>query len=1146
MKLPCLCLLYLIFVGPLFAQRDLAKIPEPDPELERQSFQVAEGFEVNLFAADPLLAKPIQMNFDSAGRLWVACSEVYPQIVPGQKANDKIIILEDTQGKGKADKVTVFADGLLIPTGIEPGDGGAYIANSTELIHLKPAQGTGKALERRVVLSGFGTEDTHHILHTLRWGPDGMLYFNQSVYIHSHIETPHGVRRLGGGGIWRFRPETMELSVFVRGFINPWGHHFDRWGQSFATDGAFGEGVNYLIPDAYYIWAVGEPHILPGLNPGSPKHCGLEILSGRHLPPAWQGNLLTNDFRGHRVCRFVLKEDGAAYTSQERPELIKTNHAAFRPVDIKMGPDGAIYIADWYNPIIQHGEVDFRDPRRDHTHGRIWRVTAKGRPLVPRPGLQGAKTEELLNALKMPEDWTRHHAKHVLKERGPEILPELRDWLSRLNSTNPDWEHHLLEALWTYQSLNVVEPKLLQTLIHAKDPRVRAAAARVLCHWHTALPDALEWLTALVADPHPQVRLEAVRGLSRLPHRRAMELALQALDRPMDRFLEYGLWLTARELSPVWLPQLQNGQMDFNGNTGHLLFALEAADARTTVGILVNLLQAGKVPREKEESIWLLIARMGGPRELALIFAEALKKPADFTRQTDFLAALESAARQRAVRPEGDLSSLGKLLADADNSRRAFAARLAGLWKMESLRPELTRLATATDTSDGLRPSAMEGLALLGGSASSSALAKLSGSSQPLQVRVMAVVALAGVDLPSAAQQAVAVLEANPAADPAAEIFTAFVQRRKGPALLAKAVANRRLPQDIAKIGVRTVRLSGKDFPDLVTALTKAGGITPGPHRLSPEEMRQMVANVLEKGDPARGETVFRRKDQACLNCHCVGGAGGQVGPDLAGIGASAPIDYLIESILEPNKAIKEGYHALVVGTKDGRLFTGIKVRETSDHLTLRDAQDKEIVIPLASIDEKSIGGSLMPEGLADPLTRQEFLDLIRFLSDLGKIGPYSLPKAPMVRRWLVLERDPAALDHLRRSGLAAAASNHSSFNWVPAYSRVSGTLPLDAVPSFEWKLPATNDAREVGFLRCQLDVSTAGKVKLAVNSAAGLSAWLNGLPFTTGEEMILDLTPGLHTVTFSVTLHDRNSGLRCTLEDVSGSSARVRLVGGK
>ncbi len=254
--------------GRVAAQRAPFKIPDPDPEIERKSFIVADGFEVNLFAADPLIAKPLQMNFDPAGRLWIASSEVYPQIKPGQVANDKVLIVEDRDGDGRADKTTVFAGGLLIPTGIEPGDGGAYVANSTELLHLKDTDGDGKADQTRVVLSGFGTEDTHHILHTLRWGFDGMLYFNQSVYIHSHIETPHGVRRLAGGGIWQFRPDSMQLEVFIRGLVNPWGHHFDRWGQSFATDGAGGEGINYAIPGASYYLGRRRGPRLEGPQPG--------------------------------------------------------------------------------------------------------------------------------------------------------------------------------------------------------------------------------------------------------------------------------------------------------------------------------------------------------------------------------------------------------------------------------------------------------------------------------------------------------------------------------------------------------------------------------------------------------------------------------------------------------------------------------------------------------------------------------------------------------------------------------------------------------------------------------------------------------------------------------------------------------------
>ncbi len=1130
---------------PTSAQRD-ATVPDPDPEVERKSFQVADGFEVNLYAADPRLAKPIQMNFDPRGRLWVATSETYPQIKPGQKANDKVVVLEDTRGVGKADKVSVFADGLLIPTGIEPGDGGAYVADSTELLHLADTDGDGKADKRRVVLSGFGTEDTHHILHTLRWGPEGLLYFNQSIYIHSHIETPHGVRRLNAGGVWQFRPETMRLDVFLRGFCNPWGHHFDRWGQSFVTDGAYGEGINYGLPGAYYVFAQPSPRLLPGLNPGSPKHCGLEIVSGRHLPDDWQGNMITNDFRGHRVCRFAVSEDGAGYASREKPELIKTNHPAFRPIDVKMGPDGAIYIADWYNPIIQHGEVDFRDPRRDVTHGRIWRVTAKNRPLVPRPKLAGAKTEDLLEALKAPEDWTRHQAKRVLKERGRAVLPALAHWVETLDAADAEHEHHLLEGLWTYQALDVVEAKLLARLLAAREPRARAAAVRVVSHWHDRLDHPMDLLAARVLDDHPRVRLEAVRALGQVPGTRSVEAAMHALDKPVDRFLDYALWLTARDLEPYWLPAVREGRLTFGGNVRQLVFALQALDSRDAVRPLVDLVKSGKVPAEGEQRVLAVLAGMGGPGELGLVLDRALDPKAAPERRAALLGSLAQAARERGVRPSGDLGRLSTLLDATDDAVRADAARVVGYYGVQAARPKLSELARAEKTSEPVRRAAFEGLVALGGQESRDAFEELAAPGRPFAVRQMAVVALASLDVDAAARRAADVLSSAPAGADSADLFAAFLERKNGTAALVKALAGAKLPADTAKVGVRAARTSAREAPALVEALTKAGGLGAGPKALSPAELQTLAGDVVKQGDPARGEKVFRRADQVCLKCHAIAGAGGQVGPDLASIGGSAPVDYLVESILFPNKAIKENYHSLIVETKDGRVQTGIKVRETKTELVLRNAEDKEVSIPVGKIDSRQTGGSLMPEGLSDPLTRGELLDLVRFLSELGKVGPYSVSRARLVRRWQALEPTKAAYDLLTRTSYASAAKDDAALTWQPAYSTVGGELPLEDVPELRIRNFVTKEFARTSFVRCHLDATTAGKARLLLNSAKGVNAWLDGVPIDAREEMVIDLGAGAHTLTLGVDRAARNQPLRMELDDVLGSAARARVVSGK
>ena len=367
------------------AQRGLKDIPSSDPAIEQASFKLADGFEVNLWAADPLLAKPIQIQFDAKGRLWVASSETYPQLNVNQDPSDKIIILEDTDNNGVADKSIVYYDKLIIPGGVLPDNfGGAYVAHAEKLVHLKDSDGDGIADKSEVLLSGFGTEDTHHTLHRLSWGPGGLLYMLQGYYIGTHVETLYGPRRLNGGGLWSYNTVTRRLEIYSRGLINPWGVAFDRWGQTFQTDGAGGEGINYSFPDSVFKASPHENRTLSGLNPRRPKLCGIAIISGDHFPDTWQGNILANDFRANNIDRYSITPEVSGYKSTLRDDLLKSSHVSFRPIDIVMGPDGALYIADWYSPIIQHGEVDFRDKRRDQVHGRIWRITAKGRSPLKR------------------------------------------------------------------------------------------------------------------------------------------------------------------------------------------------------------------------------------------------------------------------------------------------------------------------------------------------------------------------------------------------------------------------------------------------------------------------------------------------------------------------------------------------------------------------------------------------------------------------------------------------------------------------------------------------------------------------------------------------------------------------------------------
>jgi putative heme-binding domain-containing protein len=1131
-----------------FAQRDLKDIPIPDPEEERKTLIVADGFEVSLFAADPLLHKPIQMNFDARGRLWVAASEVYPQIAPGQKANDKIVILEDTDRDGVADKTTVFADGLLIPTAVEPGDGGAYVANSTELLHLKDTDGDGKADSSRIVLSGFGTEDTHHILHTFRWGMDGMLYMNQSIYIHSHIETPYGVRRLNAGGIWQFRPETMELNVFARGWVNAWGHAFDRWGQSFVTDGAGGEGINYVVPGASYAAASGSPRLLHGLNPGSPKYCGLEIIENRHFPDDWQGNLITHDFRGHRVCRFVVSEDGAGFAARQQPDLISSNHVAFRPIDVKQGPDGALYIADWYNPIIQHGEVDFRDPRRDHTHGRIWRVTAKNRKLVERPLLAGATTEHLLEQLKSPESSTRHQAKRVLKEMGV-TSDTVRNWVHNLDPKDPQFEHHRLEGLWLFQAVDHPDSlSILTDVLKSKSPEARAAAVRIIPHWKRKVwnDEFLVYLEVAVADEHPRVRLEAVRALAEFPEIKAANLALRAADHPLDQFSDYALWQSSRELAPVWLPEVVAGTFDFEGKVHRLLFAVRAAEAAPAIPLLVQKLKDGKVPAELHESLLETVASLGDADQLRLVFDLAQSAGTSPEHAATLLKTLASAKRKRNVQPSGDLSSLSDALQSTDESLRLAAIDCVGVWKLEALRGFLTAAARNDKLDAPLRTAALRGIGQLGGAASKQLLAEVTTADESESIRAAALAELVPIDTANAAKLAIAWFQKSKDAGAQAHVVTAFLQHKGGPDVLAATLDKQTLPEDAAKIAIRTVTGSGRQEANLTEALGKAGNIVSQPKALSPEEMAALVATIKQSGNPTRGEEIFRHGELNCLKCHAIGGAGGKVGPDLVSIGSSAQIDYLVESILLPNKAVKEGYHSVVVQTDDGKVITGIKVRQTDNDLLVRDVEDREFTIPLKSIEEQAPGTSLMPVGLVDKLTRAELIDLVRFLSELGKPGPYAATTARVARRWETLQPTDHSYTRMYRTSDTQVISDDAGLVWVPVYSSVSGSVPVRDVLDFTMKERLGEAARKVGFLRCRINVTTAGPVGLAVGDTTGLQLWLDGKPIDARDKQELPLSAGEHRVTVSVNLLTRKSPVRLELYDVAGSNVQVQFVSGK
>jgi putative heme-binding domain-containing protein len=1094
--------------------------PEPLPH---PNFTLDQNLEVNLFAENPDLAKPIEMNFDPQGRLWVASSSVYPQIRPGQEANDKILILEDTDGDGKVDKSTVFAEGLLIPTAVLPGDGGVYVANSTELLFFKDTDGDGKADFKRVVLSGFGTEDTHHILHTLRWGHDGQLYMNQSIYIHSHIETPHGVVRLNSGGIWNFRPDTYDLGVHMKGLVNGWGHHIDSFGQSFATDGAGSDGINWVVPQAMYVTYAGARRILGSVSPGSyPKFCSLEIIHSEQFPSDWQGTMITCDFRAHRVVRFGIDEQDSGYITKQLADVMVSTNVTFRPIDVKLGPDGALYIADWSNPIIQHGEVDFRDPRRDHEHGRIWRLSYKNRPLLKKQNLVAAANRELLDNLLSPNGPVREQSHRVLTERGEKIKSDLATW-----SDQQKTEQGQLEALWMYQSINVVNPELLEKVLTAKDGRVRAAAVRVVSFWEERLSNPLHLLARAVKDEHPRVRVEAARAAAKIPKPAAADLVLSILNTKLDRFLDYAVWLSINDLAKPWTQSIREGKWKTDGHEKELAYGLKAIEPALASSVIDSVLADKPIPAEGP---WIeLVGSAASAKQISKLYEFATAGQGNEAATAKALNSLAEAARLRNVRPSGELSGVEKLLANPNPEIKAGAARLAGQWKLAPLTPELLALVSEKSANPAVQAASFQSLREIGNDQAKAGLAELAGKTHDRPIRAEAVKALAAVDLHKAVPLAIDVLSETADDDAALNLWRALLSNKGAGGAFAQALPKANLPKPMVKAGLRAAREGGRNEPNLVLALARNVEGEEEAKQLSPGELQKLIAFIKESGDPARGEAIYRRQELGCVTCHSIGGVGGKVGPDMTSLGASAQLDYIIESVQFPNRKVKEGFHSIVVETKDDQELSGILLRETDEQLFLRDVSNKDVSVPKSNVSKRTIGGSLMPAGLIDALSEKEQADLYRFLSELGKPGPYDASKNNVARFWRLM---PRTLDISQFEDEKAVSIPLTDQSWFPAGTLVDGTLPTGELEAALKRLASRSPSGI--YAAARFETSKTGPVHLTFDPAPKAGVWIDGKAAGTADELTIDLPSGPHALAVRFEIRSLPEHLRLRSNDAS------------
>jgi putative heme-binding domain-containing protein len=533
---------------------------------------IGKNLKVELFASEekfPELVNPVQMAFDTKGRLWVAAWRTYPHWKPTEKMDDKLLILEDNDGDGRADKCKTFIGDLHNPTGFEFWNGGVLVAEAPYLLFLKDVDGddkidVAKGDLRERVLGGLDTADTHHTANSFTLDPGGALYFQEGTFHHTQVETPWGPAvRCANAGVFRYEPRAHKFETYVSfGFANPHGHAFDHWGQDIVVDGTganpfhaalFSGRINF--PDKH-----NRP---PQVYQQRTRPCpGIETLSSRHFPADRQGNLLVGNVIGFQgILEYKVRDEGSSFAATELEPILSSSDPSFRPADIEIGPDGAIWFTDWQNPIIGHMQHNLRDPSRDQTHGRVYRVTYEGRPLNNPELVAGQPVENLLDLLKHPEDRVRYRARIELGGRKTdEVIAAAEKWLDRLDKSSANFEHQRLEGLWLHQNHNVVNTRLLEQVLASSDFRARAAAVRVLCYWRDRVSNAFDLVLKAAADKHPRVRLEAVRAASFFTTPEAIEAALVVADQPMDAYIQFTHGETLRVLQPQFQAAVAAGQ----------------------------------------------------------------------------------------------------------------------------------------------------------------------------------------------------------------------------------------------------------------------------------------------------------------------------------------------------------------------------------------------------------------------------------------------------------------------------------------------------------------------------------------------------------------------------------------------------------